>query len=174
MIADAITREIGKPVSYRDVETTAPPGPRRSSPRCCGFLAPVVLGSGVAAAVLGMVSDLAGTVAGLLAAQHPLGDPSLTRALYELNIGVHLAFFPLVALTATLAAAIFQGAIGARRVSWLSVLWAAGAGVRDRLGQLQPAIVGLIVLLVAVGRDLARRFWRAGCHGGGNRAGDVR
>jgi len=34
-----------------------------------GFLAPVVLASGAATVTLGMVSDLAGTVAGLLAAQ---------------------------------------------------------------------------------------------------------
>lgn len=51
-----------------------------------------------------------------LAAQRRPADPSLTQARYELNNGVHLAFFPLVGLTATLAAVIFQGAIGARWV----------------------------------------------------------
>lgn len=51
---------------------------------------------------LGIVSDLAGTVAGLLAAQHSLADPSLTRALLDINTGVHLAFFPLTVLTVTL------------------------------------------------------------------------
>ncbi len=37
-----------------------------------GLLAPVVLVSGAATVALGMISDLAGTVAGLLAAQHSL------------------------------------------------------------------------------------------------------
>jgi hypothetical protein len=53
-----------------------------------GLLAPVVLASGAATVALGMVSDLAGTVAGLLAAQHSLGDPSLTRALLDINTGL--------------------------------------------------------------------------------------
>jgi hypothetical protein len=102
-----------------------------------GFLAPVVLASGAATVVLGIVSDIAGTVAALLAAQHRLADPSLTRALLELNTGVHMAFFTLVALTATLAAAIFQGAIGARWVGWLSGVSSAACLASVVLGNLE-------------------------------------
>jgi hypothetical protein len=101
-----------------------------------GFLAPVVLGSGVATVALGMVSDLAGTVAGLLAAQHSLADPSLTRALLEINTGVHMAFFPLAVLTAALAAAILQGVIGTRWVGWLSLLSSAACLVSAVIGDL--------------------------------------
>lgn len=85
---------------------------------------------------LGMVSDLAGTIAALLAAQHHLADPSLTRALLELNSGVHVAFFPLVGLTAALAAAILQGMIGARWVGWLSLLSSAACLVSVVIGNL--------------------------------------
>ena len=100
------------------------------------FLAPVVLASGVATVAVGMMSDLAGTVAGLLAAQHSLGDPTLTRALLDINTGAHLAFFPLAVLTATLAAAILQGAIGARWVGWLSALSSAACLVSAVIGNL--------------------------------------
>jgi hypothetical protein len=129
-----------------------------------GFLAPVVLGSGVVAVVLGIVSDIAGTVAALLAAQHRLADPTLTRALYELSAGVHLAFFPLVGLTATLAAAIFQGAIGARWVGWLSAVSSAACLVSVVLGNLGTSrtvppvgLLGFFITLVALSVSMLRR-----------------
>jgi hypothetical protein len=129
-----------------------------------GFLAPVVLGSGVAAVILGMMSDLAGTVASLLAAQHHLADPSLTRALYELNDGVHMAFFPIVALTATLAAGIFQGAIGARWVGWVSVLSSVACLVSIVIGNLDTnlmvppvGLLGFFVTVIALSVSMLRR-----------------
>jgi hypothetical protein len=112
-----------------------------------GVLAPVVLASGAATVALGMMSDLAGTVAGLLAAQHSLADPSLTRALLEINTGAHLAFFPLAVLTATLAAAILQGAIGARWVGWLSALSSAACLVSAVIGSLNANMVPPLGLL---------------------------
>jgi len=128
-----------------------------------GFLAPVVLGSGVAAVALGIVSDIAGTVAGLLAAQHQLTDPSLTRALLELSDSVHLAFFPLVALTAALAAAIFQGAIGARWLGWLSGLSSAACLVSVLLGNLgtnRPVppvgLLGFFITVIALSVSMLR------------------
>jgi hypothetical protein len=128
-----------------------------------GFLAPVVLGSAVVAVALGIVSDIAGTVAGLLAAQHQLADPSLTRALLELSDGVHLAFFPLVALTATLAAAIFQGAIGARWLGWLSGLSSTACLVSAVLGSLgtnRPVppvgLLGFFITVIALSVGMLR------------------
>jgi hypothetical protein len=119
-----------------------------------GLLAPVVLASGAATVAVGMVSDLAGTVAGLLAAQHGLGDPALTRALLDINTGVHLAFFPLAVLTATLAAAIFKGAIGARWVGWLCVLNSAACLVSAVIGSLDAGTMvpplGLLGFFIAV------------------------
>jgi hypothetical protein len=119
-----------------------------------GYLAPVVLASGVATVALGMVSDLAGTVAGLLAARRSLGDPSLTRALLDINTGAHLAFFPLAVLTATLAVAILQGAIGARWVGWLSALSSAACLVSAVIGNLDTASMvpplGLLCFFIAV------------------------
>jgi hypothetical protein len=119
-----------------------------------GFLAPVVLASGAATVALGMVSDLAGTVAGLLAAQHSLGDPSLTRALLDISTGAHLAFFPLAVLTATLAVAILRGVIGARWVGWLCVLSSAACLVSAVIGNLDSASmvppVGLLGFFITV------------------------
>jgi len=117
-------------------------------------LAPVVLASGVATVALGMVSDLAGTVAGLLAAQDSPADPSLTRALLDINTSVHLAFFPLAVLTATLAVAILHGAIGARWVGWLSALSSAACLVSAVIGSLDASgtvpPVGLLGFFIAV------------------------
>jgi hypothetical protein len=128
-----------------------------------GFLAPVVLASGVATVALGMVSDLAGMIAGSLAAQHSLGDPSLTRALLEINTGVHLAFFPLTVLTATLAAAILQGAIGARWVGWLSALSSAACLVSAVVGNLDTAsmvpplgLLGFFITVTALSVSMLR------------------
>ena len=128
-----------------------------------GFLAPVVLGSGAVTVALGMVSDLAGTVAALLAAQHRLADPSLTRALLELNSGVHLAFFPLVALTAALAAAILQGAIGARWVGWLSLLSSVACLVTVVIGNLGTGgmvppvgLLGFFITVIALSVSMLR------------------
>jgi hypothetical protein len=128
-----------------------------------GFLAPVVLGSGVAAVALGIVSDIAGTVASLLAAQHYLTDPSLMRALLELSDGVHLAFFPLIGLTATLAAAIFQGAIGARWLGWLSGLSSAACLVSVALGSLSTnrpvppvGLLGFFIIVIALSVSMLR------------------
>jgi hypothetical protein len=119
-----------------------------------GFLAPVVLASGAATVALGMVIDLAGTVAGLLAAQHGLGDPALTRALLDISTGVHLAFFPLAVLTATLAVAILKGAIGARWVGWLCVLSSAACLVSAVIGSLNASSMvpplGLLGFFIAV------------------------
>jgi hypothetical protein len=119
-----------------------------------GLLAPVVLTSGAATVAVGIVSDLAGTVAGLLAAQHSLADPSLTRALLDINTGVHLAFFPLTVLTATLAVAILQGAIGARWVGWLCVLSSAACLVSAVIGSLDTGSMvpplGLLGFFIAV------------------------
>jgi hypothetical protein len=127
-----------------------------------GFLAPVVLASGAATVALGMMSDLAGTVAGLLAAQHSLADPSLTRALLEINTGAHLAFFPLAVLTATLAAAILQGAIGARWVGWLSALSSAACLVSAVIGSLNASMVpplgllGFFITVIALSISMLR------------------
>ncbi len=112
---------------------------------------------------LGMVSDLAGTVAGLLAAQHSLADPSLTRALLEINNGAHLAFFPLAVLTATLAVAILQGAIGARWVGWLSALSSAVCLVRVVIGSLDAdpmvpplGLLGFFITVTALSVSMLR------------------
>jgi hypothetical protein len=128
-----------------------------------GFLAPVILGSGVAAVALGIVSDIAGTVAGLLAAQHDLTDPSLTRALLELSDGVHLAFFPLVGLMATLAAAIFRGTIGTRWLGWLSGLSGAACLVSVVLGSLSTnrpvppvGLLGFFIIVIALSVSMLR------------------
>jgi hypothetical protein len=128
-----------------------------------GFLAPVVLASGVATVAVGIVSDLTGTVAGLLAAQHSLGDPSLTRALLDINTGVHLAFFPLTVLTATLAVAILQGAIGARWVGWLCVLSSAAClvsalfGSLDASGMVPPlGLLGFFIAVIALSASMLR------------------
>jgi hypothetical protein len=119
-----------------------------------GLLAPVLLTSGAATVAVGIVSDLAGTVAGLLAAQHSLTDPSLTRALLDINTGVHLAFFPLTVLTATLAVAILQGEIGARWVGWLCVLSSAACLVSAVIGSLDTGSMmpplGLLGFFIAV------------------------
>jgi hypothetical protein len=127
-----------------------------------GFLAPVVLASGAATVTLGMMSDLAGTVAGLLAAQHSLADPSLTRALLEINTGAHLAFLPLAVLTATLAVAILQGAIGARWVGWLSALSSAACLVSAVIGSLNASMVpplgllGFFITVIALSVSMLR------------------
>ena len=112
---------------------------------------------------LGMVSDLAGTVAGLLAAQHSLTDPSLTRALLEINNGAHLAFFPLAVLTATLAVAILQGAIGARWMGWLSALSSAVCLVSVVIGSLNAGamvprlgLLGFFVTVIALSVSMLR------------------
>jgi hypothetical protein len=127
-----------------------------------GLLAPVVLASGAATVALGMVSDLAGTVAGLLAGQHSLADPSLTRALFEINTGAHVAFFPLAVLTATLAVAILQGAIGARWVGWLSALSSAACLVSAVIGSLNASMVpplgllGFFITVIALSISMLR------------------
>jgi hypothetical protein len=128
-----------------------------------GSLAPVVLASGAATVALGMVSDLAGTVAGLLAVQHNLADPSLTRALLEINTGAHLAFFPLTVLTATLAVAILQGAIGARWVGWLSALSSAACLVSVVIGSLDAGpmvpplgLLGFFITVIALSVRMLR------------------
>jgi hypothetical protein len=128
-----------------------------------GFLAPVVLASGAATVALGMVSDLAGTAAGLLAAQHSLTDPSLTRALLDINTGAHMAFFPLAVLTATLAVAILQGAIGARWVGWLSALSSAACLVSAVIGGLETGntvpplgLLGFFVAVIALSVSMLR------------------
>jgi hypothetical protein len=128
-----------------------------------GLLAPVVLASGVATVALGMVGDVAGTLAGLLAGEHGLGDPSFTRAMYELSTGVHLAFFPLAVLTATLGVAIFQGALGARWLGWLSALTSALCLVTAVLGGLSTSsnippvgLLGLFVLSIALSVNMLR------------------
>jgi hypothetical protein len=128
-----------------------------------GFLAPVVLASGIATVAVGMMSDLAGTVAGLLAAQHSLGDPSLTRGLLEINTGIHLAFFPLAVLTATLAVAILQGTIGARWIGWLSVLSSAAClvsvviGNLDTSGMVPPlGLLGFLITVTALSVSMLR------------------
>jgi hypothetical protein len=119
-----------------------------------GLLASAVLASGVATVAVGMVSDLAGTVAGLLATQNGLGDPSLTRALLDISTGVHPAFFPLAVLTAALAVAVLQGAIGARWVGWLCVLSSAACLVSAVIGSLNASSmvppVGLLGFFIAV------------------------
>jgi hypothetical protein len=119
-----------------------------------GLLAPAILASGVATVAAGMVTDLAGTVAGLLAAQHSVEDPSLNRALLDIYTGVHLAFFPLAALTATLAVAILQGAIGARWVGWLCALSSAACLVSAVIGSLDISTMvpplGLLGFFIAV------------------------
>jgi hypothetical protein len=108
----------------------------------------------VTTVALGMASDLAGTVAGLLAAQHSLGDPSLARALLDINTGAHLAFFPLAVLTATLAAIVLRGVIGARWVGWLCAVSSAAClvsaviGSLDASGMVPP--VGLLGFFIAV------------------------
>ena len=103
-----------------------------------GFLAPVVLGSGAATVALGMVSDLAGTVAGLLAGQHSLDrslpDPGPARNQRWRPPGI----LPASGLTATLAVAILQGAIGARWMGWLSALSSAACLVSVVIGSLAP------------------------------------
>jgi hypothetical protein len=90
----------------------------------------------------------------LLAAQHGLGDPSLTRELLDINTGVDLAFFPLAVLTATLAVAILQGAIGARWVGWLCVLSSAACLVSAGIGSLDAGTMvpplGLLGFFIAV------------------------
>ena len=128
-----------------------------------GFLAPVVLASGAATVALGMVGDLAGTVAGLLAAQHSLADPSLTRSLLEINNGAHLAFFPLAVLTATLAVAVLQGVIGARWVGWLSALSSAACLVSAVIGSLDTGtmvpplgLLGFFVTVAALSVSMLR------------------
>jgi hypothetical protein len=128
-----------------------------------GFLAPVILASGVATVALGMVSDLAGTVAALLAAQHSLADPFLTRALLEINTGAHLAFFPLAVLTATLAVAILQGAIGARWVGWLSALSSAACLVSVVISSLDAGtmvpplgLLGFFITVIALSVSMLR------------------
>jgi hypothetical protein len=128
-----------------------------------GFLAPVVLASGAATVTVGMVSDLAGTVAGLLAAQHSPADPSLTRALLEINTGAHLALAPLAILTATLAAAILQGAIGARWVGWLSALSSAACLLSVVIGSLDAGtmvpplgLLGFFITVTALSVSMLR------------------
>jgi hypothetical protein len=128
-----------------------------------GLLAPVVLAAGIATVAAGMVSDLAGTVAGLLAAQHSLGDPSLTRALLDINTGAHPAFLPLTVLTATLAAATLQGAIGARWVGWLNVLTSAAClvsaviGSLDADGMVPPlGLLGFFIVVIALSVSMLR------------------
>jgi hypothetical protein len=108
----------------------------------------------VTTVALGMACDLAGTVAGLLAAQHSLGNPSLARALLDINTGAHLAFFPLAVLTATLAAIVLRGVIGARWVGWLCAVSSAAClvsaviGSLDASGMVPP--VGLLGFFIAV------------------------
>jgi hypothetical protein len=128
-----------------------------------GLLAPVVLASGAATVAAGIVSDLAGTVGGLLAAQHSLADPSLTRALLDINTGVHLAFFPLAVLTATLAVGILEGAIGARWVGWLCVLTSAACLVSAVIGSLDTAstvpplgLLGFFITVIALSASMLR------------------
>jgi len=110
-----------------------------------------------------MVSDLAGTVAGLLAAQHSLADPFLTRALLEINTGAHLALFPLAVLTATLAAAFLQGAIGARWMGWLSALSSAACLVSVVIGSLDAGtmvpplgLLGFFITVTALSVSMLR------------------
>jgi len=116
-----------------------------------GFLAPVVLAAG------------AGTVAGLLAAEHSLTDPSLTRALLDINTGAHLVFFPLAVLTATLAVAIRQGAAGARWVGWLSALSSAACLVSAVIGSLDASsmvpplgLLGFFITVAALSIGMLR------------------
>jgi hypothetical protein len=127
------------------------------------LLAPAVLASGVATVALGMVSDLAGTVAGLLAAQHSLADPYLNRALLDINTGIHLAFFPLAVLTATLAVAILRGAIGAIWVGWLSALSSAACLVSAVIGSLDTSstvpplgLLGFFITVIALSVSMLR------------------
>jgi hypothetical protein len=128
-----------------------------------GFLAPVVLASGAATVALGIMSDLAGTVAALLAAQHNLADPSLTRALLEINTGAHLAFFPLAVLTATLAVAILQGAPSPRWVGWLSALSSAACLVSAVISSLDASsvvpplgLLGFFITVIALSISMLR------------------
>jgi hypothetical protein len=128
-----------------------------------GFLAPVVLASGAATVALGLASDLAGTVAGLLAAQHSLADPSLARALLEINTGAHVAFFPLAVLTAALAVAIFQGVIGTRWVGWLSALSSAACLVSVVISSLDAGamvpplgLLGFFITVIALSISMLR------------------
>jgi hypothetical protein len=128
-----------------------------------GLLAAAILASGVATVALGMMSDVAGTIAALLAAQHNLGDPFLTRTMYELNAGVHLEFLPLAVLTATLAAAIFRGAVGARWMGWLSLLTSILCFMTAVLGSLSTTtnvppigLLGFFVLAVALSANMLR------------------
>jgi hypothetical protein len=127
------------------------------------FLAAVVLASGAATVVLGMTSDLAGTAAGLLAAQHSLADPSLTRALLDISTGAHVAFFPLAVLTATLAVAILQGAAGARWVGWLSALSSAACLVSAVIGSFDASsmvpplgLAGFFITVIALSISMLR------------------
>jgi hypothetical protein len=128
-----------------------------------GLLAPVVLASGVATVALGMVGDVAGTVAGLLAGEHSLGDPTFTRAMYELSTGVHLAFFPLAVLTATVGVAIFQGALGGRWLGYLSALTSVLCLMTAALGGVSTSnnippigLLGLFVLSIALSVNMLR------------------
>jgi hypothetical protein len=99
----------------------------------------------------------------LLAAQHSLGDLSLARALLEISTGAHVAFFPLAVLTATLAVAILQGAVGARWVGWLSVLSSAACLVSVVIGNLDvgsmvPALglLGFFITVIAMSVSMLR------------------
>jgi hypothetical protein len=128
-----------------------------------GFLAPVALASGIATVSLGVASDLAGTVAALLAGQHSLADPSLTRALLDINTGAHVAFFPLAVLTATLAAAVLQGVLGTRWVGWVSALSSAAClisaviGSLDASGTVPPiGLLGFFITVVALSASMLR------------------
>ncbi len=85
------------------------------------------------------------------------------RALLELSDGVHLAFFPLIGLTATLAAAIFQGAIGARWLGWLSGLSSAACLVSVALGSLSTnrpvppvGLLGFFIIVIVLSVSMLR------------------
>ena len=87
----------------------------------------------------------------------------MARALLEISTGAHVAFFPLAVLTATLAVAILQGAVGARWVGWLSVLSSAACLVSvviDNLdvGSMVPALglLGFFITVIAMSVSMLR------------------
>jgi hypothetical protein len=128
------------------------------------LLAPLILASGIATAALGMVSDLAGTLAALLATHHNLTDPSLTRALYDLNTGTHLEFLPLALLAATLSVAIFHGTISSRWVGWLSAATSILCLISAIIGSLSTTtnippvgLLGFFITVIAVSVNLLHR-----------------
>lgn len=84
-------------------------------------------------------------------------------ALLEIDNGAHFAFFPLAVLTATLAVAILQGAIGARWMGWLSALSSAACLVSVVIGGLDGGtmvpplgLLGFFVTVTALSVSMLR------------------